>query len=145
MIDRKRFHELDSFGAFMLAINKRTHEPVLFLKTEVGALSVTMNAERATQLGLALIRATGEQWDFSRDFEAPVIHPKQEAREDESNGNDGNADPGVGDKCESGNGRGSTRGFEPPGGWSTWDRINGTAEKFAARESAGNEDASDGR
>jgi hypothetical protein len=73
-------HELDNLGPFTLGINKATHEPVLVLRTGVGAFSVAMTTERATQLGLALIRATGQQYDFSADIkggndEKPIDSP----------------------------------------------------------------------
>jgi hypothetical protein len=77
MSTRERLGDIyvaDVFGeSCKLGVDQRTHEVVLVLETAVGALRYSMPHDRAMALAVAIIRVTGQQYDFSREMAARLL------------------------------------------------------------------------
>lgn len=66
---------LDNIGELGLGVDKASHELVIMLKTPVGLVSSSLTKERALQLGIALVRYSGQTFRFENP---PVVGPPPE-------------------------------------------------------------------
>jgi hypothetical protein len=73
-------HYLDNVGELALGVDKESHDMVLMLKTPLGVVSSELTKERALQLGIALIRYSGQKFRFTQP---PVVGPPPESRQED--------------------------------------------------------------
>lgn len=61
----EKYHLIETVGHTQIAVDKETHEITLMIKTQIGMLTQSMSPEKATQLGVELIRAGGMLFNFA--------------------------------------------------------------------------------
>lgn len=67
MLDTTIYYEVDRLGSITIAIHKKTHDLHMLIQTEAGLVNQALKSERASQLGIALIRAGGQTWNFPEE------------------------------------------------------------------------------
>jgi hypothetical protein len=91
-------HYLENFGRIGLAADRETHDLILMLNTDIGAVSEPISKERALQIGIALVRYSGQRFRFAPE-KPTVVGPPPESRQEKRDDSDssGNGDvPGDG-------------------------------------------------
>lgn len=91
--DPSKVHFLENVGPIGLGVDKESHEILMLLRTPVGVLSEALTRERALQLGIELIRISGQRFRFQAAGPSP---DSEEVPNDAQRSRSGGGDRGAG-------------------------------------------------